>query len=105
MFLIVNIPGQSSMCFISVPSQPPTHVTGVVSPQAITVSWRKPSLPYLYGSLSGYKIIIHSINVQQGEYLHCKITLYVDFNQSFVACAKHIYTHIVECNLTVLGRF
>ena len=53
--------------YFIVPSQAPRFVSGVPSPNAITVTWTKPVLQYLYGSVSGYKVIIHSVNEQQGE--------------------------------------
>ena len=52
------------------PSKAPTNISAIVDKQTITVTWRKPKLPYLYEKLSGYKVIIHDVNNRQGTFYY-----------------------------------
>ncbi|XP_067945844.1 cell adhesion molecule DSCAM-like [Watersipora subatra] len=56
--------------FENVPSYAPVNVTAIADVGSITVHWEKPILLNLHGQLSGYRVIIHSINKRQDERDH-----------------------------------
>lgn len=61
--------------YVLVPYVAPQDVSAVVLGNNIKVTWNAPSLPRMYGNITGYKVIYHTVTPDQGKYISCGVRI------------------------------